>query len=64
MCIYENYIRSLQKEEDKTINIYEQFIEYLKDQEKKLKLQDKYLEKNSNLEKFPYMQEIKKKVLL
>ena len=40
MCIYENSIRSLQKKEDKTINIDEQFIEYLKDQEKKLKLQD------------------------
>lgn len=51
MCISEIYIKSLQKKEDKTINIYEQFIEYLKDQEKKLKLQDKYLEKNSNLEK-------------
>jgi hypothetical protein len=31
--------------------IYEQFIKYLKYQEKKLKLKDKYLEKNSNLEK-------------
>ena len=36
MCIYENFIRSLQKKEDKTINIYKQFIEYLKDQEKNL----------------------------
>ena len=52
MCIYENYyIKSLQKKEDKIINIYEQFIEYLKHQEKNLKLKDKYLEKNSNLEK-------------
>jgi len=42
MCIYEIYIKSLQKKENKTINIYEQFIEYLKDQEKKFKLQDKY----------------------
>lgn len=44
MCIYKNYIRSLQTEKDKIINIYEQFIEYLKDQEKNLKLKDKYLE--------------------
>lgn len=51
MCVYENYIKSLQKEKDKTINIYEQFIKYLKDQEKNLKLKDKYLKKNSDLEK-------------
>lgn len=33
------------------LNIYEEFIEYLKDQEIKLNLKDKYLKKNSNLEK-------------
>lgn len=51
MCIYENFIRSFKKKEDKILNIYEQFITYLQEQETKLNLKEKYLEKNSNLEK-------------
>lgn len=35
----------------KSLNIYDQFIKYLQQKEKRLNLKEKYLEKNSNLEK-------------